>query len=106
MTGPVLTNHDANGSVSGPLGLPVGELEDITSSVRQQRFAGGHVYLRAGEAHHVRGLILDRYLTLGGPAGGLGAPVSDEYDIADGRRSDFDGGQLTWTVGTAAVTGP
>ena len=112
VTGPVLAHYQAYDGATGPLGLPVGELEEVTDldqasgPAQQQLFAGGRVYLRAGQARHVRGAIRDRYLALGGPSGSLGLPVSDEYDVPGGRRSDFDGGQLTWTEATGAVTGP
>ena len=33
----------------------------------------------------------------------LGYPTSDEYDVAGGRRSDFEHGSLTWTP-TGGVT--
>jgi uncharacterized protein with LGFP repeats len=49
---------------------------------------------------------LFRYLTLGGQAGRLGYPVSDEYGVAGGRRSDFQHGSIVWHIAsrTYAVT--
>ena len=105
LTGPVLVNYLASGGATGPLGYPTGELAPDAGDVAQQPLTGGRIYLRGGAARHVRGAILDRYLALGGAAGGLGAPVSDEYAVAGGRRSDFDRGQLLWTAATGAVTG-
>ena len=106
VTGAVRDHHDAYGGAAGPLGVPVGDLARVTDAVAQQLFAGGQVYLRAGQARHVRGAIRDRYLALGGPTGRLGLPVSDEYDVPGGRRSDFDTGQLTWNATTKVVSGP
>ena len=49
--------------------------------------------------HEVHGLIGAYYFdSLGGPEGGWGFPLSDEYaDGDDGRASDFEGGTLTWS---------
>jgi uncharacterized protein with LGFP repeats len=45
----------------------------------------------------VHGGILGRYLALGGPAGVLGFPITDEYAAPGGRRrSDFQHGSLIW----------
>ncbi len=50
-------------------------------------------------AHLVTGDIRDEYLRLGGPAGDLGYPVSDEADLDGlfGRISRFENGEITWT---------
>jgi uncharacterized protein with LGFP repeats len=36
--------------------------------------------------------------------GKLGYPTSGEYDVPGGRRSDFEGGSLTWEAATRNVT--
>lgn len=72
---------------------------------RASQFQGGNVYWSATTgAHEVHGAILSRYLALGGTAGRLGLPVSDEYPVPGGRRSDFRGGWLRWDAVTGVVT--
>jgi hypothetical protein len=52
---------------------------------------------RRGEVARVNGGIgwfyLDRF---GASKSPLGLPISDEYDIEGGRRSDFEGGRIEW----------
>ncbi|MFF2083180.1 LGFP repeat-containing protein [Nocardia sp. NPDC058176] len=54
--------------------------------------------------HGVNGLIRARWASLGWERSYLGYPVSDEYDIPGGKRSDFVGGCVTWNSATGAVT--
>jgi pimeloyl-ACP methyl ester carboxylesterase len=97
------------GGPSGALGFPVTD---------EQAIAGGHVSYFAGQscngggpngsgsgifdtpgtgAHEVHGCIYDAYQKAGGPTGGLGFPVSDEYTNGSGNReSDFQGGYIIW----------
>jgi beta-N-acetylhexosaminidase len=55
-------------------------------------------------ARGVHGSIAARYRSLSGAAGGLGFPTSDEYSTADGRRSDFEHGSISWNRTTGAIT--
>ena len=50
----------------------------------------------AGQAFEVHGCMFKLYKSLGGTGSWLGFPVSDEYDVPGGRRSDFEGGYITW----------
>ena len=59
--------------------------------------AGG---ARANQAYEVHGRILEAYGQLGGSASWLGFPISDEYDVPGGRRSDFEGGYIFWDRAT------
>jgi uncharacterized protein with LGFP repeats len=106
VTGAALVNYIAQGAADGPLGLPSTEAASANATITQQVFTSGRIYTRGPVARHVRGALLGRYLALGGPAGRLGAPVSDEYSVAGGRRSDFDGGSLVWVAATGAVLTP
>jgi len=68
---------------------------------RSSDFEGCTIYWSgATGAHEVHGHIRERYLELGGPAGELGLPTSDELDIpghsGPGRMSGFQGGSLLW----------
>lgn len=103
VSGAVLAHHDSNGAASGFLGLPVDELTRVTATVSQQVFLGGTVYVTGRGARHVRGALRDRYLQLGGPTGRLAAPVSDEYAVPEGRRSDFERGALIYVAATGQV---
>jgi uncharacterized protein with LGFP repeats len=57
----------------------------------------------------VQGQVLDRWAALGGPAGALGVPTSDERDAGGGvLYSTFQKGTVYWTAATGAhaVQGP
>jgi hypothetical protein len=54
-------------------------------------------------AHAVLGAIRGTWASLGWEAGRLGYPVSDEYGIAGGRRSDFQHGYITWTASNNTI---
>ncbi|MGY1640405.1 LGFP repeat-containing protein [Geodermatophilus sp. SYSU D00703] len=46
------------------------------------------------------GAIRARWAELGWERSGLGYPVSDEYEVDGGRRSDFEHGWIRWDRGT------
>ena len=72
---------------------------------KKVRFQGGTVYWSGTTgAHEVHGAILGRYLALGGTGGRLRLPVTDEYGVPGGRRSDFQGGWVRWDAATGATT--
>ncbi len=104
--GAIFQRYTALAGPDGPLGLPLSSESDIRGG-RANTFQGGQILWSPGTgAHAVWGAIFQRYLALRGPAGALGLPVSNEYDVAGGRRSDFTGGSLTWSATTGVVTGP
>jgi len=49
-------------------------------------------------------VILSRYAQLGYERSRLGYPVTDEYAITGGRRSDFAGGSIVYRFATHATT--
>jgi hypothetical protein len=55
---------------------------------------------RAGQAFEVHGCMFNLYQSLGGTGSWLGFPVSDEYDVPGGRRSDFENGYIFWNAQT------
>lgn len=59
---------------------------------------------RAGQTFEVNGCIATLYQSMGGTNSWLGFPVSDEYDVPGGRRSDFEGGYITWDGATFGCT--
>lgn len=58
---------------------------------------------RSGQNFEIHGMIASAYQRGGGTASALGFPVSDEYDVPGGRRSDFEGGSIVWARATGAV---
>ncbi|WP_110336506.1 LGFP repeat-containing protein [Prauserella flavalba] len=51
----------------------------------------------------MHGTILSEYIRLGGTGSRLGLPVSDEFAVAEGHRSNFQHGALIWNATTGAV---
>jgi hypothetical protein len=54
----------------------------------------------AGKSFEVHGCIFRLYRSIGGSNSWLGFPISDEYDVPGGRRSDFEGGYVLWNAQT------
>ena len=100
------------GTTDSYLGAPTGPEVPIAGGL-EQTYQGGTIYYSAATgAHAVHGVILDKYLSMGGPAGALGFPTSDEQGTADGvaRYNTFsstganlnDGAiYFTWQKGVA-----
>jgi len=102
--GAILTHYLALGGPGGLLGLPTSdETPTAGAAGRFSTFTGGTTYWSgATAAHEVHGLILARYLALGGPAGFLRLPTSDETAVAGGRSTTFTGGTMYWSGTTGA----
>ncbi|MGY1693510.1 N-acetylmuramoyl-L-alanine amidase [Geodermatophilus sp. SYSU D00814] len=106
VAGRILTTWLATGGPSGTLGFPT------TSDARTPdgrgyvvRFQGGDVYWSpATDARAVTGALATEYAARGGSTSGLGFPTSSTYAVAGGLRNDFQGGVLTLTTATGAVT--
>ncbi|MCW2620633.1 MAG: SpoIID/LytB domain, partial [Frankiales bacterium] len=105
--GLIQRHYQQLGGATSVLGLPVSD-EEAVQGGRQSRFLAGRMYWSPGTgAREVHGLILDRYLGMGGPGSFLGLPTSDEFGVPGGRSSSFSGGQLFWSpsTGTHEVRG-
>ncbi|NIZ91501.1 N-acetylmuramoyl-L-alanine amidase [Kineococcus rubinsiae] len=90
----------------GGLGFP---LTDDTATPNGKgwftHFQGGSIYWSpASGAHAVRGGIRDKWASLGWENGWLGFPTRDEYAVAEGLRTDFQGGTITWNARTGELT--
>ena len=75
---------------------------------RGSDFANGRIYWSAGTGPNgMTGAILARYLQSGGPAGGYGLPVDNEYSASNGRAQNLQGATITWerSLGTYIVYG-
>ncbi|MDQ2901821.1 MAG: hypothetical protein M3Y07_18790, partial [Acidobacteriota bacterium] len=112
VSGAVLTKWAALGYESGAAGSPAGDAAAFTSASTytgiSQPFAKGTIFgitsgNRIGQAYLVSGLILARYLTLGGPSGDFGVPVSDEFAVSGTRRQNFENGYIDYAPGDAAA---
>jgi uncharacterized protein with LGFP repeats len=92
------------GGAGGFLGYPVSD--ELAATVgRVSQFQHGNIYWTSTTgAHYVIGAILGRYLSLGGTGSRLGVPVSDEYAISGGRRSDFQHGAILYNSTSGATS--
>ena len=94
----------ASGWEEGPLGYPVGAQVTLPGGV-WQAFEDGAVYWSAATGSHgVSGPIGDLYRSVGGPAGGLRYPTTDENcGLRDGGCYQlFQGGAIYWSPATGA----
>lgn len=91
------------------LGYPItGEWTTPDGVGRYNHFSrpgGGSIYWTPSTgAHEVYGAIRARWAQLGWERSALGYPISGEYDVPGGRRSDFQGGSITWNRSTGQTT--
>jgi len=101
---PVADKWRATGAETGPLGPARGPATE-QGATRRVDFTGGSVFLTpSGRAFVVQGEILTTYDAEGGPAGPLGAPVSDEATTDGGWISVFEHGSIAFVGGHAEVT--
>jgi uncharacterized protein with LGFP repeats len=96
------------GSRGSTLSDPVSGVYSTPGGGMAQDYRGGSIYWSAATgAHAVQGAILAEYKALGGPAGVLGYPTTDETTTPDrvGRYNHFSGtgvASVYWTPGTGA----
>jgi hypothetical protein len=98
------------GGKAGTLGCPQKDEAEASASPagttgRFVVFNGGVIIShrsgpQAGRTFELHGCIATHFQKMGGTSSWLGFPVSDEYDIPGGRRSDFEGGYITWNAAT------
>ena len=113
VSGGVLAKWTALGSETGAAGPPTADAATFSTfganSGTSQAFANGVIYAasagpRSGQAWLVTGLILARYLALGGANGDFGMPTSDEFVTGSVRQQNFEGGNITYSAGDSAAT--
>jgi hypothetical protein len=106
VVGEIERKYLALGGCSSFLGAPYTEERGTPDGVgRYSVFAEGSIYWTpALGAHEVHGRIRDAWADTGWEAGALGYPVSDEYAVTGGRRSDFQHGSITWAADTDTST--
>ncbi len=102
---PISSYYSQLGGAGSYLGSPI-DNEHAIAGGDAQDFVGGSIFWSpATGAHVVHGAILGRYLALGGPAGILGFPLTDETAGSDGvgRFNNFSGyGSIYWTPSSGA----
>ena len=103
----IVAHYQAVGGSSSALGNPVGGEYPIAGGWAQDYEHGTIYYTPATGAWVVQGAVLAHYRDLGGPAGVLGFPTSDERATADGRGSYNDfagagGASIYWSSATGA----
>lgn len=94
------------GGCSSFLGAPITDEQTTPDGVgRYTVFEHGSIYWTPDTgAHEVHGGIRDKWAELGWEAGELGYPISDEYPVAGGARSDFELGSITWDTAANQAT--
>lgn len=104
VVGEIRRTWHAAGWATGGLGLPTTSERAGPSSSRQNRFQNGDVHWSPTTgAHVVFGGICQYWWSLGGPSSWLGLPISGEYAVPGGRRSDFVGGSITYVYATGTM---
>ena len=101
VTGAILEKYEAAGGPTGDLGLPnAPEADGGVPGSRLSSFAAQDNPVIFATAEHgaviVRGAMKAAWDKLGGAAGSLGVPVSDQSTDGDKVTQKFSAGQLTW----------
>ncbi len=96
------------GDVNGSMGLPTSDEIAAPAGGRTNSFENANIYWTSGTgAYEVHGAIRDRYNALGGPAGILGYPTSNESSVMHGttevgRYNTFAAGSIYWSGASGA----
>jgi hypothetical protein len=106
-TDPIAAYYASLGGATSFLGESTGPETSVAGGLTQPYQGGTIFYSAATGPHVVLGAILAKYNALGGPAGTLGFPTSDEQGTADGvaRFNTFagtGGSAIYWSSGAGA----
>ena len=106
VVGEIEKKYLALGGCTSFLGAPITAETGTPDGIgRYSVFEQGSIYWTpAIGAFEVHGRIRDAWANAGWEAGVLGYPVSDEYAVDGGRRSDFQHGSITWDQATDTTT--
>ena len=100
--GAILSKYLSLGSVNGFVGYPRSDETSVTGG-RASQFQGANIYWSSSTgAHETHGVILSKYLSLGGASSFLKLPLSDEVGVTGGRASQFQGGNIYYSGTTGA----
>ena len=99
---------DKYATLTALLGSSTSSEEEITNGGRLRKYERGAIYWHQQTgACEVHGAILEKYRTLGGEAGPLGYPRTDESDAARGAKyNHFVNGSIYWRGETGAFMIP
>ena len=102
--GAIRDKYLALGGGYGFLGAPTSDEVDAPGGRgRVSHFEYGDIYWSAATgARVVYGAIREKYEALGGAAGWVGLPTTDEVDVPGGRVSRFQGADIYWSPATGA----
>ncbi|MCU1259900.1 MAG: Ig domain protein group 2 domain protein, partial [Bryobacterales bacterium] len=112
VSGPVLAKWANLHYETGAAGTPAGAATAFNSqsgySGFSQAFSGGPIYGitnsgLGGQAFFVSGLVLARYLALGGPAGEMGVPLTDQFPTGGDNRQNFENGYINYLNGAGTA---
>ena len=100
--GAIDAKYRSLGGCGSILGAPL--TEELATPDRVGRynvFQNGSIYWtpRTG-AHEVHGRIRDAWRDKGWEAGALGYPTSDELDVPEGKKNEFEHGRIVWKRAT------
>ncbi len=101
--GDIRAKWSSAGSEDSSVGFPVTDENRISGGAFQEFETGSIYWSPSSGPHIVLGAITDKWASLGWENSALGFPVTDEYAIQGGVRSDFQGGCIVWTPSTGAA---
>ncbi|WP_416563507.1 LGFP repeat-containing protein [Nocardia testacea] len=103
--GSIYQKYTEAGGPTGTLGMPEGEEQVAGDGGRYQNFSGGTIFFSEDTgAHIVWGDIREAWEANGGADGQLGFPTSDEETTPEGKKSEFEGGTITWNSSDRSTT--
>jgi len=100
VVGAIREKYAALGWDTAYLGYPLTDEFGVPGGAANHFQRGSIYWSPSTGAHNVQGSIRNTWAGLGWEGSFLGFPTSDEYPIASGARSDFQGGQITWDSAT------
>jgi len=106
--GAIRGHWESLGWEAGPTGYPTTDERTTPDGVgRYNHFTGGDgasiYWTPATGAQLVHGAIRNQYASMGWELSSLGYPVSDEYAVPGGRRSNFAHGSITYRFSDGAI---
>jgi uncharacterized protein with LGFP repeats len=105
--GKILTRYVKTGETRGFLGYPRSNVKTVSSDLgATAEFQGGRIYWSkdTGAQALRRSAVLKKYLSLRGAAGELGFPKTGVFAHADGFKTRFEHGSITYSKTTNSTT--
>ncbi len=86
--------YNRSPAIAQALGQPTGTEFQFSPGKWRQNFQGGAIFHSAQGTYSVRGSLGNYYLSLGGQNSQLGLPTSEEFQVPNGWRQNFQGGAI------------